>query len=642
MFSKEAIQAIVDLFSRRGVMLYHACQLTQFEAYLRAGALGSNAAREQTGAEVEDDGSSPAGEPAARPLGVYLADPGASFARDLQALPALEGPIVFQLKPAALESAAELAVCLKPRDAADFDPGRHTLAAPGDVANLFKYTQEAPLPEKSFLKSAAEIRAAFHCEDAAEPRLYLTPAAGGVPFGQIASVWVDNYLIAKRQLRDWVHAILVYFDHRFSVQRRYSPADIGGLLANRLAACLQTGVPSLADFGARGRPRPAAMGHGACTKGPGAGFRNLRPRLPGGDPAADHHRPRNPGSRRRHFPGRRAAAVASPGKTGTAGAAAAGENSPGRHSPDHGPGRETDSGLRRPQVTLPAVRPLLEGVRPEIAAGGPSRLPRRRQPAPCDPRPRAARTPQSGQGVPIRRAPSPHRPFAITNIRLFIAFRIFFNARFYYPVFTILFLDFGLSLEQFALLNVVWAVTIVLLEVPSGALADVIGRRNLLVGSGMLMVVEMAILCFAPLGKPNLLFTLFLVNRILSGTAEAAASGADEAIAYDSLKKEGDTRDWGKVLEFQMRAQSLAFIGVMSVGAAVYDPLLVQKVGRLAGDAGSTFAIGDAALSPLPLAAHGPWRAFYGAADQGGCIARECLQRRPRRPAAMPSSRRSG
>jgi MFS family permease len=125
---------------------------------------------------------------------------------------------------------------------------------------------------------------------------------------------------------------------------------------------------------------------------------------------------------------------------------------------------------------------------------------------------------------------------------------------------------------------VVWAVTIVLLEVPSGALADVIGRRNLLVGSGMLMVVEMAILCFAPLGKPNLLFTLFLVNRILSGTAEAAASGADEAIAYDSLKKEGDTRDWGKVLEFQMRAQSLAFIGVMSVGAAVYDPLLVQKL----------------------------------------------------------------
>jgi len=31
---------------------------------------------------------------------------------------------------------------------------------------------------------------------------------------------------------------------------------------------------------------------------------------------------------------------------------------------------------------------------------------------------------------------------------MFIAFRIFFNAGFYYPVFTILFLDFGLTLER--------------------------------------------------------------------------------------------------------------------------------------------------------------------------------------------------
>ena len=67
-------------------------------------------------------------------------------------------------------------------------------------------------------------------------------------------------------------------------------------------------------------------------------------------------------------------------------------------------------------------------------------------------------------------------PFALKNIRLYVAFRIFFNGRFYYPVFTILFLDFGLTLDQFALLNAVWAATIVLMEVPSGALADIVGR----------------------------------------------------------------------------------------------------------------------------------------------------------------------
>jgi len=174
-------------------------------------------------------------------------------------------------------------------------------------------------------------------------------------------------------------------------------------------------------------------------------------------------------------------------------------------------------------------------------------------------------------------ATRPKSPFAIRNVRLFIAFRVFFNARFYYPIFTILFLDFGLTLEQFALLNAAWAAAIVLLEVPSGALADTFGRRNLLVVTGVLMVIEIALLCFVPLGNAGLLFAVFLINRVLSGAAEAAASGADEAIAYDTLKKEGNAADWPRVLEKQMRMQSIAYIGAMSVGAAVYDPALMQR-----------------------------------------------------------------
>ena len=174
--------------------------------------------------------------------------------------------------------------------------------------------------------------------------------------------------------------------------------------------------------------------------------------------------------------------------------------------------------------------------------------------------------------------PAKKSPYKIRNIRLFIAFRVFFNCRFYYPVFTILFLDYGLTLEQFALLNAVWAATIVLLEVPSGALADTVGRRNLLVFTGILMVIEMMLLCFAPRGNAQLLFPIFLVNRVLSGAAEASASGADEAIAYDSLQAEGDIADWPRVLEKQMWARSSAFIVAMSLGAAVYDPDLMQTV----------------------------------------------------------------
>ena len=161
---------------------------------------------------------------------------------------------------------------------------------------------------------------------------------------------------------------------------------------------------------------------------------------------------------------------------------------------------------------------------------------------------------------------------------MFIAFRVFFNCRFYYPIFTILFLDFGLTVAQFSLLNAVWAATIVMAEVPSGALADIVGRRRLLVFAAVSMLVEMAILCLAPRGNTALVFSFFLINRVLSGLAEAAASGADEAIAYDALQAKGMADQWGRVLDVQMRLRSVMFILTMTVGAAVYDPDLMTRI----------------------------------------------------------------
>lgn len=174
-------------------------------------------------------------------------------------------------------------------------------------------------------------------------------------------------------------------------------------------------------------------------------------------------------------------------------------------------------------------------------------------------------------------------PFEILNIRLYIAFTLFFNSRFYYPIFTVMYLDYGLTISQFAILNAAWAATIVAAEVPSGALADLFGRRKLLIFSGFIMIIELALITFAPRGNLDLLFVIFLANRILSGLAEAAASGADEALAYDSLKKEGLEHLWGKVLDVKIRFQSIGFIITMIIGAAIYDPALVQKLLNIIG-----------------------------------------------------------
>ena len=177
-------------------------------------------------------------------------------------------------------------------------------------------------------------------------------------------------------------------------------------------------------------------------------------------------------------------------------------------------------------------------------------------------------------------------------------FRILFSARFYYPVLAVLFLDYGLTLEQFAILNAIWAAAIMMLEVPSGALADRWGRKRLVQWASWLMVVEMAVLVFVPLGNSWIVFLAFAVNRVLSGAAEACASGADEALAYDSLKADGKESEWPAVLRSLMRWQSMAFVVVMLLGAAIYDPDLWN---RLAGWVGVSLGWTKAETLRLPV-----------------------------------------
>jgi hypothetical protein len=164
------------------------------------------------------------------------------------------------------------------------------------------------------------------------------------------------------------------------------------------------------------------------------------------------------------------------------------------------------------------------------------------------------------------------------NPRRFVLFTVFYNARAYYPILAILFLDLGLTLDQFVLLNLIWAATIFLFEVPSGALADTIGRKKLLVAAALLMVVEMSCLLLAPRNGGALLFTLCVVNRVCSGLSEACASGADEALAYDSLPENDRAGAWDKLLATTMRWRSVGFVIAMVLGGLLYDPVPMNRL----------------------------------------------------------------
>lgn len=176
------------------------------------------------------------------------------------------------------------------------------------------------------------------------------------------------------------------------------------------------------------------------------------------------------------------------------------------------------------------------------------------------------------------------------NARLFCLFRVFFNCRFYYPVYLVMFLEFGLSIAQFATLNLIWAITIVLLEVPSGALADHVGRRKLVVASAILMILEILVLLLTPAGS-SLVFGMFVINRVLSGAAEAAASGADEAMAYESIPAANRQVVWSRIMKQTMIGMSIGFVITSITGALVYSPEFINSLLDMLGlDPGATKA----------------------------------------------------
>jgi MFS family permease len=164
------------------------------------------------------------------------------------------------------------------------------------------------------------------------------------------------------------------------------------------------------------------------------------------------------------------------------------------------------------------------------------------------------------------------------NWRRFVLFRVLFNSRFYYPVLAVLFLDLGLSATEYTLLNFAWALAIVFTDLPAGVLADRIGRKPLVVAASLLMVLEMVLLGVAPRNGGIFLLLCCLANRILSGMAEGMASGADEALVFDSLAERGRSKEWPQVLDQVMRWQAVGMVVAMLVGGAVYDPVFMEHL----------------------------------------------------------------
>ncbi|MGE0383115.1 MAG: MFS transporter [Gammaproteobacteria bacterium] len=141
------------------------------------------------------------------------------------------------------------------------------------------------------------------------------------------------------------------------------------------------------------------------------------------------------------------------------------------------------------------------------------------------------------------------------NVRLYYAFRFLVNFQFWQAIWVV-YLDEarGLSLTQITALDAPFWLAMVLLEVPTGAIADRWGRRiSLNLGAAVLTV---AIFTFAIADT----YWLLLVSYLAWAVAYTLFSGADAAFIYDSLKQAGREREYQRVWG---RCQAIGSAGVL-------------------------------------------------------------------------------
>ncbi len=115
------------------------------------------------------------------------------------------------------------------------------------------------------------------------------------------------------------------------------------------------------------------------------------------------------------------------------------------------------------------------------------------------------------------------------TLAVFRLYQLFNGILFSGPIWAVFLLSRGLSLTQFGIVEACLHVGMLLAQVPTGALADALGRRRLLVTAGFFSAAAELGYVYAP-G-----FALICVAGAVHGIAFALRTGADEAYLFDSL-----------------------------------------------------------------------------------------------------------
>ena len=145
------------------------------------------------------------------------------------------------------------------------------------------------------------------------------------------------------------------------------------------------------------------------------------------------------------------------------------------------------------------------------------------------------------------------------------------------PILILFFQDYGLSMQEILLLQSIFALGIIMFEIPSGYFSDVIGRKKTIISGCILGFIGLSIYSIAHE------FWGFLIGELIIGFGMSLLSGTDSAMLYDTLveihKKDTYKKTEGKIMAMNSIAES--FSSVVGGGVALISlkvPLYIEMI----------------------------------------------------------------
>lgn len=148
----------------------------------------------------------------------------------------------------------------------------------------------------------------------------------------------------------------------------------------------------------------------------------------------------------------------------------------------------------------------------------------------------------------------------IKNVLILTLTTFFYSIAFYSTVATLFLKSRGLNYLEIFLLESVISASIFIFEIPSGILADKIGRKKLIILSIGCYTISMYITAISHS------FMLFVLESAIFGLGVASISGADSALIFESLKKKGKSDYSDSAFSLISGAVTLAMVISLPIG----------------------------------------------------------------------------